>query len=818
MTPSGLRDDPTGSVDDVSPRFYRFALALLPAALLLFHWPWVVFDRPPNGADSLIFFPLVEEYRQWVVHGHLPLWSNSIFCGQPTALQSEPALLHPLRLLLLAFAGTRGEGLWLYLHALLAGVGMLGYARALGASRMSALLVAYAAALGGPLAIHVSHPGIYAATAWIPVELWCIERILTGNRSLTWTIWLAVASGLQWISGHAQVPILSAYVLGLYAVLRAWVFREASVDGRSLRPVALVALGLTLGIGLAAFQLVPLNDVMRQTDRTSGMTFDASATGSLPPWGLLLPVLPAIYGPEGASDASKFWLSASGAEVGSWELHVYAGGVCALLALFAGLCAARRPVVRTHLVLMAVAVVFALGRFTPAYRLAMHLPAIAYTRVPSRALAFVFFSGLTLACVGWDALREREGHLRAWQRLAFALVLTLLATTTGASLMLRMGQGRLTELLARRVEQKYLADSESAEGRVRARQRAAELLEQLRSGTTPLASPMATNLAFLALAGWLVARWRMAPSRRQARWAGLVLLVLVADLLWFQSVFGTRAADDPAPRAPPPYLHVIDRSLRVLSLIDTDDMPRGASWNGYREALVPNFGAAWGIDSPEGTTSTGPLEFRAPFMQLHPYTESGPDRLRAAVERRALLQAVGVGYVLTRPAWGALPWPLVFEDAHVRLWRVPDALPHGVLVSLGDLDAPRWKDALTGAASAEGRALLESLGTTSIGVVSPLPSGDSDEAAFAVEAPRAGTFFRSTRFDPGWDARLDGAPVTIMHAVGSFQGVAIPPGSHVLRFAYRPRSFRIGLAISMLVAATLVLLGLVAARLQGHTL
>jgi hypothetical protein len=295
----------------------------------------------------------------------------------------------------------------------------------------------------------------------------------------------------------------------------------------------------------------------------------------------------------------------------------------------------------------------------------------------------------------------------------------------------------------------------------------------------------------------------------------LVLLVLVADLLWFHSVFGTRAADDPAPRSPPPYLQIIDRSFRVLSLIDTDDMPRGASWNEYREALVPNFGAAWGIDSPEGTTSTGPLEFRTPFMQLHPYTESGPDRLRAAMERRGLLQVAAVGYVLTRPDWGTLPWPLAYEDARVRLWRVPDALPQGLLVSLFDLDSPRWKDAFTdAAASREGTALLDSLGRASIGVVHALPSADPDEAGFAVEASQAGTFFRSTRFDPGWDAELDGVPVAIRHAVGSFQGVAIPPGSHVLRFAYRPRSFRIGLVISTLVAATLVILALVARRVR----
>jgi len=47
--------------DDLSSLAYRLAFAALPVVLILFHWPWVVSDRPPNGSDTLVFLPLAEE-------------------------------------------------------------------------------------------------------------------------------------------------------------------------------------------------------------------------------------------------------------------------------------------------------------------------------------------------------------------------------------------------------------------------------------------------------------------------------------------------------------------------------------------------------------------------------------------------------------------------------------------------------------------------------------------------------------------------------------------------------------------------------------
>ena len=55
---------------------------------------------------------------------------------------------------------------------------------------------------------------------------------------------------------------------------------------------------------------------------------------------------------------------------------------------------------------------------------------------------------------------------------------------------------------------------------------------------------------------------------------------------------------------------------------------------------------------------------------------------------------------------------------------------------------------------------------------------------------------------PGWEATVDGEPTEIYRVNHLFRGVRLPAGSHEITYRYRPRSFRIGVA---LLAATLLL-------------
>jgi hypothetical protein len=57
---------------------------------------------------------------------------------------------------------------------------------------------------------------------------------------------------------------------------------------------------------------------------------------------------------------------------------------------------------------------------------------------------------------------------------------------------------------------------------------------------------------------------------------------------------------------------------------------------------------------------------------------------------------------------------------------------------------------------------------------------------------------------PGWRAYVDGKSVEVMRVDYNLRGVAVPAGSHLVKFVYRPKSVLVGLIISLLTLAALL--------------
>jgi hypothetical protein len=75
-----------------------------------------------------------------------------------------------------------------------------------------------------------------------------------------------------------------------------------------------------------------------------------------------------------------------------------------------------------------------------------------------------------------------------------------------------------------------------------------------------------------------------------------------------------------------------------------------------------------------------------------------------------------------------------------------------------------------------------------------------------LESP--GLVVLSDVFYPGWELTIDDAPAKIHRVNGLMRGAAVPAGKHRLVYTYRPRSFRVGLVVSIAGLAALSLLGL----------
>jgi hypothetical protein len=79
----------------------------------------------------------------------------------------------------------------------------------------------------------------------------------------------------------------------------------------------------------------------------------------------------------------------------------------------------------------------------------------------------------------------------------------------------------------------------------------------------------------------------------------------------------------------------------------------------------------------------------------------------------------------------------------------------------------------------------------------------AERAVAQVEAPDGGVAVFSRLFHPGWEATIDGRPAARVRASGGLTAVPVPPGTHRVELAYRPRSVFAGAALSLLGAVVI---------------
>lgn len=72
-----------------------------------------------------------------------------------------------------------------------------------------------------------------------------------------------------------------------------------------------------------------------------------------------------------------------------------------------------------------------------------------------------------------------------------------------------------------------------------------------------------------------------------------------------------------------------------------------------------------------------------------------------------------------------------------------------------------------------------------------------EQVLIQVEADRPGYLILTDAFYPGWRATVDGQPVKILRAGPYFRAVPVEAGQHWVEFIYRPLSFRLGVALSL---------------------
>jgi hypothetical protein len=791
-------------------------LTLLP---LLVYGRFILGDELYNPDVFLAYRPAHAWLADGLRHGHVPLWTAAILGGFPIAF-SEYGWFSPLTILPLALLGGHaGYYAAVALSVALAGLAAYALARQQRSSRACALLAGLV--YGQSLFVVGGAPLLNQGAAYwaLPAALWCVEAAIARQPLAAPALGLVIA--LTLLGSHPQLAII---VLTPPAICAAWhIVRFRRWD--TALPLGSAAL---IGALVSALRFLPTLPLLAASERSGGLTLDASAIGSVAPHALLAGLIaPSLTVPRFLAP--------------QWSLYV--GALPVALAL-----AARRRASAGWWLLVVAGLVLSLGSLTPVFWALQRTPLLAYFREPSRFLLWTVLGIAVLAARGLEriATQRPDRRLAAVVRVtSFAVLPTVIAV--GATYALRVVEPRAVEFL-------YL----NTVRQVTVRDYPQEHYFALASGAwhtvvrsfDPLDIGMLVPLASMASAALWWAIWR---GRGRAV-AGALLCTAIPLLAYGQvrlpaiprNVVAERptAVEPPTESVPAPRLMswlplAADFENRTL-LAGADLDANVPSYRLLKRLLAPNFGLAYGTPQLDGyenlmtreqavlTAALG-SERTSTTSELALTRQRLPERRRLGGERWGLVEAAGVGTVLSVERIQPSFWPAAsrYEPAAVRAERgVPSVTAFRLThPSPRAYVAPSWRVAET----ADGAVRMLSTDEVDGLPATVITLANADFATGALLRPGPGSVGRNssgppataeiTRYEerlveviatadgdallvlldamtPGWTATVTGASVPIFTANVAFRAVPIPAGRHVVRFEYSPPGWELGLAIS----------------------
>lgn len=709
--------------------------------------------------DALQFsYPSLAYLLDALHHFRIPYWTPYVFSGTPFAAAVYNQTFYPVNwlLALLVNPGTHLNflilELYAILHLLIAGLTMYTMFKGLGLSKSASILGGFSYMLSGFMIIRVIHVTIICSLAWFPLVFLYFHRSLY-ERRVYWAFLAGLLFGLAILAGFPQFALFIGYFMGLYAVffvIRKWREHRFETVWRAALSLALLAL---IGIGIAAIQFLPSQQLVKYTAYAK-LSFEELTAASLQPRQLLTLLAPKFFGSVSGgnrTDSVEFWAGA--VDYFYWETVIYAGVIPLILAIFA-LSERKRPLRWFGLAMGGSALLLALGKYTPVYRVALSvLPGLGRFRIPGRLGGLFVLALAYLTAFGADHFLNRNSE-RPVKRLVKAL-----AASAGIAVFIWI-------LLA-----------------------AGAFRGAARSFASPDVYANSVRqwgyfaIFVVAMLGITFYRTRKRASLTIVFW--LLVVVTFIDLYSFGHHFNA------SPLGPDEgVLPNIELGIQRLNIPQLQQEERQEPFR--INSRIPSLGWVMGrnqgnLDHLELIEGYAPLGLSRydPFERP---TQRMCDLLN--VKYRCKLDSANLALVLV-PNPTALP----------RAWMAYqyEVLPQNqVLTRLEDTSFDYRRVALVEQAVSFPSLATETSAVNQVSFEQHKP----EYLRLSVQTAETGMLVLSETYFPEWKAWLDGKPVPIYPVDYALRGVTIPAGEHRLEMRYDPHWFKLGGLASLL---TLVL-------------
>ncbi|MBU1037396.1 YfhO family protein [Patescibacteria group bacterium] len=254
----------------ISSIYYKFFLLgkiPFPGDLLIVSYsPWLDYYKFPvqNPIISDVFSQLflwkhlaIEAFRnlQW------PLWNPYSFTGTPLLATYQSSALYPLNILLF-LPQHYGWGLYIYSQTLIASLAFYLFASQIVKSKLASITGAIMFSLGGLMTTWLELGTSVHAIAWLPLALYSIRKFINVQKFRFILISIFSLSAIV-LAGNAQITTYSFVIVSLYTLWLCW--------KNKITPSKIFLVFFTLfgSISLTALQLLPSFDLLQNSIRQS---------------------------------------------------------------------------------------------------------------------------------------------------------------------------------------------------------------------------------------------------------------------------------------------------------------------------------------------------------------------------------------------------------------------------------------------------------------------------------------------------------------------------------------------------------------------
>ena len=743
-----------GADRDESAALIIFAVCAFALAL-----PWISGHVTIPWDAKAHFYPQLVFLSKTLHGGESPFWNPYVFAGS-VHIADPQSLIFTLPYLLVAKfirdPGFIAADATILGMISLGGLALMLYFRDRRWRPAGALLAGLSFAFGGSAAWRLQHIGEVLSLAFFAITLLFLSRIFL--RGGWWNGLFAGFFGGLMLIGRDQIALLCALILLIYALWHVCV----TPWRRSIGPLA-----MALITGLVTIALpISLTLVLAEQSTRTEIDFEGAARGSLHPAALLTAFVANLFGADGP--IQNFW---GPPEVSVWGgnynlarnmANVYFGALPLVAFLGLGVLAGRvfcrdmAPFVISFVLML----LYALGDFTPFYKMIFGVPGLDLFRRPADAT----FPLCALASIlaGYALHRfiadEEKSFVRHALMPAFVVVIGLMACLGVAWWKDRLAQAQ---------------------------------------------TPLLIGAGFLGLS--LVVLFLLHRFNRQI---GAASLLLVAGALTFDLALSNGPNESTA--LPPSRFDMMraDTKNETISLLGKklaetagpDRIDRvelaavGFDWpnlgliHGFQHDLGYNpVRLSWFVDATNAQDQVAVVEQR-PFAPLFSsYRSLMADMLGV----RFIASAYPIERIDPELKSGDLNFIALTKDAYI--YENPRALPR-VMVAYqakkANFDAlfetGEWPEGF----DPRQTVLLDDADAEDLVPRRPasarIEAYQNTQVRISVNAPDGGYLVLNDVWHPWWRVEVDGQRSDVLRANAIFRAVKLPPGAHQVRFYFAP--------------------------------